>query len=183
MTKDEKALEEHVAAELALFEEQGKTFVCRGAQEQNVAAVMQRIERNVAVSARAAAAAADDDARELHLEKAKDAEHLAGLFAAAVEALQEGQAGGLFRELAPRELGPLPLDGEAGHVRTGRVVRMLVLLGDRKSAQLVDSIARRRCGADLRETIAALPRPCSNATYTCPKCGREGHASKVPVAA
>lgn len=165
----------HVAAELELFEKQGKNFRCRGGQEQDLAKVVAKIEGAIRGAKRSAerserqAAAAEVAGNE------EDAKARGG------DAL-----GHRAREKALDSLAATVLDGASkmraavkGDVQTVHVATLLIQSGRTDLAIELDKHARVSCGQDLRETIAALPRPCDTEPYVCPRCGREGHASKI----
>lgn len=159
-SKKKKAQEAHVAAELELFEAQGKAFRCRGSQEQDVAKIVQKLEASQRASERAAerAEASGDEAQAVsHRERAKATDSLVQSTLAVAQELKD----------------------EDAEVRTGTIVGRMAR--DRGPANALDNVARSRCGQDLAETIAALPRDGYAHDYECPKCGRAGSVVKTPV--
>lgn len=180
MSKSKKTEQElHVEAELAHFEAQGKSYRCRGVQEQDIGAVVAKIEQSKRLSERAAARATTEEDKVRHEVNAAQADELAGLVLEAAACLQDGKGSKRFGKLPESDFADQPVDGELGRVRIGRVIAVLIASGSRGQAQTLDKIARVPCGADLGPTIAALPRPCESEPYVCPKCGREGHVSKT----
>lgn len=63
-------------------------------------------------------------------------------------------------------------------VSTGAVVGLLVD-SHTKYANFLKNAAHAGCGQDLGETLEAIPRDGASHEYTCPKCGRVGHATRT----
>lgn len=156
----------HVERELERLNADGRRFLCRGAQNQNVSEVLEKIEQSRRASEHAA---------NRHQEMAD-----AGIEGQAGDAeIRRRQAQGM-KDLWDVVRGQVDELSAAGlEVRTGSIVIRLINAGERRLAQTVDKISRDRCNADLTPVIAALPRPCEQAEYVCPKCGRVGHVTKT----
>lgn len=176
-TKTEQEL--HVESELALFEKGQKKFRCRGAQQQNLALVISRIGESASQAKRAAASKTRRAEIARGIGNTAEAAELANQAAAQTAAADQLEALSDQVVTIAKEINATLGENKA---ETAHVVAYLLNTGRRGEAAQVDKHSRIQCGADLAPAIAALPRPCENAPYTCPKCGREGHASKTAVA-
>lgn len=176
-TKTEQEL--HVERELALFAKGQKKFRCRGGQQQNLAAVLNRIEMASSDAQRSATQKLRRATTAKAIGNVSEATELANQAAAQTAAADQlGALVDSVTEIAKEINATL---GKSA-AETEHVIAYLLNLGRKGEAADLDKHARVGCGQDLAETIAALPRPCESATYVCPKCGREGHASKTAEA-
>jgi hypothetical protein len=176
-TKTEQEL--HVERELALFEKGQKKFRCRGGQQQNLPAVLNRIEMAATHAQRSAAQKMRRADTAKAIGNTSEAAELANQAAAQTAAADQlGALVDAVTEIAKEINATL---GKSA-AETQHVIAYLMNSGRRGEATEIDKHSRIQCGADLAPVIAALPRPCENAPYTCSKCGREGHASKTAVA-
>jgi hypothetical protein len=173
-TKTDQEL--HVERELELFAKGRKTFRCRGAQQQSLALVISRIGDAASQASRAAV----QKTRRAEVAKGvgNTAEAAELTNQAAAQTAAADQLSALVDQVVTiaKEINATLDENKA---ETAHVVAYLLNTGRRSEAAAIDKHARIQCGADLAPVIAALPRPCENAPYTCPKCGREGHASKT----
>lgn len=165
----------HIAAELELFEQQGKSYRCKGGQEQDLTKVVAKIEGAVRAAQRSAERSERQAAAALATGNEGDAK------ARAADAAGHQARAKALDTLAATVLAAAAKMKPAvqGDVRTEHVQALLAQSGRTDLAIELDKHARVACGQDLRPTIAALPRPCESEPYVCPRCGREGHASKI----
>jgi hypothetical protein len=176
-TKTEQEL--HVERELELFEHQNKHFTCKGARESNLALVVKRMEAAATTTHRTAEAKARQAERATALGNAEEAKRLTE----SAETQQRAAERLDYLVGVVLESAKVTKELFRRDVTTEDVIGYLQLTAKSDEAKAISNHARTACGQDLRRTIAALPRPCDGASYTCPKCGREGHASKESLSA